>query len=678
MKGHISLDAIWVAVSLLHPEGGVFESRMFNTPKGLVSGYFDKFYDFARALEPWHGKTSIYITLNRLKPELLARARNRFLPFARITTASDDVMARQWFGIDVDSVRARGIPADDAELHAALVRRDEIIHYLVEKGGFPPLLPIMSGSGGWALARVALPNSEEVASVYKEGLHALDQGFSDGAVKVDPAVHSAAQLMKLCSTIAVKGEAIPGRPYRRVVTQGIPLHLIEHPQLVSLDQLRWLAAQNQPDRTYSLPSLSRRADMVTLFKTKGLYLRELSDGKHGVVCPWVNLHTTLGDESSTVIFDASEEYPLGGFKCFHAHCAGRSVKDVLAKLGVSGTDAFLSLEGRVGHEKQFRAVALSTFLVEPQDPIVWVVGNYIPEGALVVLASYPKVGKTTWIFALIVAVATGKTFMGFATCQGPVLLLSVEEHRREVKARLLRFGARPDAAIYVHAAPLDHDANVFSRIAAFIREHQIRLVVLDTLGSFWQISDENNNAEVERRLRPWRDLAHVTNCAVVLIHHERKIKGSGGREIRGGSALLGGVDQALLLDHRRGGSRSQRVLRATGRYDDTPKELILELVGNDYAALGTADELSGEAVVDTVASALSGEWQGIPAIATVTRMHGGQVRRALETLRKRGQAERAGAGKKGDPYTYRRRPDAFRPQGQPRGKKSKSNSTERI
>jgi hypothetical protein len=80
------------------PRGWVFESRMFNTPKGLVSGYFDNFYDFARALEPWHGTTSIYITLNRLKPELLARARNRFLSFARITTASDDVMARQWFG----------------------------------------------------------------------------------------------------------------------------------------------------------------------------------------------------------------------------------------------------------------------------------------------------------------------------------------------------------------------------------------------------------------------------------------------------------------------------------------------------------------------------------------------------------------------------------------------------
>jgi hypothetical protein len=398
--------------------------------------------------------------------------------------------------------------------------------------------------------------------------------------------------------------------------------------------------------------------------------------RHAVLCPWADEHTTDGgsDDSSTVIFEPDEIHPRWAFKCLHAHCARRTIHDVLDKLGATGSNAFPSPKGGVGHEKHFRPVPLSTFLVERQEPIVWVVGTYIPEGGLVVLASYPKVGKTTWIYALIMAVVRGQRFMGVDTRQGPVLLLAVEEHRREVKARLLRFGARPEDVIFVHVASLDHDADVFAQITAFIREQQIQLVVLDTLGSFWQIPDENDNAQVERHIRPWRDLARSTNCAVVLIHHQRKVGGEGGREIRGGSALLGAVDQALLLDHRQGNYPTQRVLRSIGRYDDTPKELILELVGNDYVALGTADELSGETVIATVATALSGECQTIRAIATVTRLYVGQVRGVLETLLERGQAERAGAGKKGDPYTYRRPTNAIRSQAHPKGKKSISKS----
>ncbi len=348
------------------------------------------------------------------------------------------------------------------------------------------------------------------------------------------------------------------------------------------------------------------------------------------------------------------------------------MKDVLVKLGVPGADAFLPLKGRLGNETQFAPAPLSVLLAERPEPITWVLHSYIPEGALVVLASYPKVGKTTWIYALIIAAARGQKFMGFGTRRGPVLLLAVEERRHDIQIRFFRFGARPDDAIHVHAAPLDHDAELFAQIAAFIREHQIQLVVLDTLGSFWQIPDENDNTQVERHIRPWRDLARTTNCAVVLIHHQRKVKGEGGREIRGESALLGAVDQALLLDHRQGGLPTQRVLTTIGRYDDSPKELVLELVANDYIALGTSEEVGLEATVGKVAMALSDTWQTIPAIAEETGLAVGQVRRALETLTGRDRAERAGAGRRGDLYTYRRRSDSIHPQEHPKGKKSKS------
>src|SRR6266478_3433236 len=137
-----SLESIQAAVSLLHPRGGIFECRMFGSSKGTICGYFDNFFDLGRALEPWHGRVSIYASINALKPELLARARNRLVAFARVATSAEDVIARQWFPMDVDSVRPRGIPADEHELQAALGRRDEVVRYLSEAGGFPPPLGI--------------------------------------------------------------------------------------------------------------------------------------------------------------------------------------------------------------------------------------------------------------------------------------------------------------------------------------------------------------------------------------------------------------------------------------------------------------------------------------------------------------------------------------------------------
>jgi hypothetical protein len=278
-SARFSAEAIQAGVSLLHPHGGIYECRMVGTSQGVVSGLFDNFSDLALAIEPWHGQTSIYITLNRLKAELLARGRNRLVRFARVTTADEDVVARQWFAVDVDSIRPRGIPATEDELAAALARRDKIVHYLAETLGFPVPLRIMSGNGGWALWRVDLPNTEEVSILYQHALKALDQRFSDGAAKADPAVHSAAQLVKLFTTMAVTGDVIPGRPHRRVITQGIPLDLLENPQLVTWDQLRSLAslARSTSRPTYSLPRGGETPNLVELFKARGLYLRELPD-----------------------------------------------------------------------------------------------------------------------------------------------------------------------------------------------------------------------------------------------------------------------------------------------------------------------------------------------------------------------------------------------------------------
>jgi hypothetical protein len=59
------------------------------------------------------------------------------------------------------------------------------------------------------------------------------------------------------------------------------------------------------------------------------------DGRRNVRCPWVSEHSDgrgEGRDSSTVLFPRSPATTLGGFRCSHGHCAGRTWRDVLDAL----------------------------------------------------------------------------------------------------------------------------------------------------------------------------------------------------------------------------------------------------------------------------------------------------------------------------------------------------------
>lgn len=91
-----------------------------------------------------------------------------------------------------------------------------------------------------------------------------------------------------------------------------------------------------------------RGDFTSLnarawFASRGAYKRELGAGKHAVSCPWVFEHSGESGpmDTSTVIWDAEPGlWPT--FHCSHQHCAGRSIRDVMARWG--DADAFCSRE----------------------------------------------------------------------------------------------------------------------------------------------------------------------------------------------------------------------------------------------------------------------------------------------------------------------------------------------
>jgi P4 family phage/plasmid primase-like protien len=196
---------------LLEP---VAELRIPGTPRGTVSGYFNKIKQLSRSAASWNGDAAgVYVTLNPVKHALLARSANHLTEYAKQTTTDSDIMKRRWLPIDLDPVRPPGISSSDQEHTWALERAEIIKNYLRDLGWPDPLLAD-SGNGAHVLYRIDLPNDETSTKLVQRCLEALELRFSDDRVCVDQTTFNAARIWKVYGTLAAKGDSIPERPHR--------------------------------------------------------------------------------------------------------------------------------------------------------------------------------------------------------------------------------------------------------------------------------------------------------------------------------------------------------------------------------------------------------------------------------------------------------------------------------
>src|SRR5262249_14357937 len=285
--------------------------------------------------------------------------------------------------------------------------------------------------------------------------------------------------------------------------------------------------------------------------------------------------------------------------------------------------------------------------------IPWAWALFIPVGALVFLCAFMKVGKSTFAYALAIAAAQGRSFLGYPTLQGGVLILALEEHRRDVGRRLVSFGLQRDDPVWIQSGTLKNSPTTLRSLREFINEDNIRIVIVDTLPLFWNLADENSNTEIVREVSPLLELGRESGAAVVLVHHERKIGGEEGRGIRGGSALFALVDQALTLERRRGGNDADRILKTYGRYSETPREVVITLDGTNYRLVGTSDELGTDGIDRRVLEALARGPQTRHALMRELNVSYKVIYNSLTRLAP--EVLQEGTGAKGDAFTYRLR-----------------------
>jgi hypothetical protein len=173
-----------------------------------------------------------------------------------------------------------------------------------------------------------------------------------------------------------------------------------------------------------------------------------------------------------------------------------------------------------------------------------------------------SVGKTTFLHNISVCLASGRPFPPLVPeGQTPrrILYLDFESNPWRLQSQLktlqepltdeekilvgqnLHFAIEPET----NGAPWRlTDITSLQNLAKYIQKHQIDLVIIDTLAQAASLTDENNNAEVQRKVvTPIRRLVKHCDVSVLLLHHEGKSKMQTGEnylqyKARGASALI--------------------------------------------------------------------------------------------------------------------------------------------
>ena len=315
------------ALRLWFQAGDVFEVRVLDAVSAdyrrehIESGYFDYEHISAvpEALKRLLSFRGVYVTVNPVNPDLLARAVNRLRPAGRNpTTADTDIVLRRWLLIDCDPRRASGVSSSNAEHESALAKAREISDGLSSLGWPDPIMTD-SGNGAQLMYRIDLPadDGELVRRVIGEIAKA-----SSEQVAIDTSVHNPARIWRLPGTMNCKGDSIPERPHRMA-------RILEEPQdivSVSLKQMQDIVSYQNKNPQTDVPDdeWKHTIPAFDLDSWIAQYCPELGSpqpwkgGRKWIfpICPFNEVHT---NKSAVLIQEPSGAV---AFKCHHNGCSG--------------------------------------------------------------------------------------------------------------------------------------------------------------------------------------------------------------------------------------------------------------------------------------------------------------------------------------------------------------------
>lgn len=176
---------------------------------------------------------------------------------------------------------------------------------------------------------------------------------------------------------------------------------------------------------------------------------------------------------------------------------------------------------------------------------VWLVDRLVPADAVTILSASPGSYKTRALLHLAIAASKGNPWFGeFATQQSGFLIIDEESGERLLQKQLQQLGATEDLPIYYRSY---QNFKLSKKNVDLIKldclTYGLKTIIFDSLIQIHN-ANENDAAEMAPVMNFLKQLAE-DGYTVLVIAHDRKtgqFGRKGNSELRGSSAILGGVD----------------------------------------------------------------------------------------------------------------------------------------
>ncbi len=224
-------------------------------------------------------------------------------------------------------------------------------------------------------------------------------------------------------------------------------------------------------------------------------------------------------------------------------------------------------------------------------PLAWLWQGFLAPGAVTLMTSQWKAGKTTLASVLLARMQTGGVFAGRPLTAGKAIVVSEEgpeiwHHRHGTLAFGDHIGwyCRP----FRGKPKPEQWSDFLEGLAELHARVPYSLLLIDPLGAFLPGS-ENDAGAVMAALAPLQAVT-ARGVSALAMHHPRKGRTLIGQAARGRGALCSSAD--IIIEMRPGRRDRRRRLWAWSRYPETPARLVIEWTadGADYSACGTFED----------------------------------------------------------------------------------------